>query len=258
MLRRLLRQGAVLRLPRLKQQSLRRQEPRILQKLLQLLPLDAAVLQRYQPLGRRKGLSLRQHPAQPSGLLHLRCLRLSGHLPLHAAGADGGQQSRRRLGAEQEGGVGRSLLHDLQQHVLIPLVQLTAVGKDIHLPGAVVGADIHILPQLAHQLHRQLLVSVVPHRHHVGVDVLQHLAALAAPQAGTLPLSLALQCGGEVAGGGHAISAAGENGGVAQRPLGGRRTDAPGQCAVFRDQLFHAVSALPCHTGWSYAPNIIS
>ena len=21
---------------------------------------------------------------------------------------------------------------------------------------------------------------------------------------------------------------------------------------------FHAVSALPCHTGWSYAPNIIS
>ena len=97
-------------------------------------------------------------------------------------------------------------------------------------------------------------MSVVPHRYHVGVDVLQYLAALAAPQAGTLPLSLALQCGGEVAGGGHAISAAGENGGVAQRPLGGRRTDAPGQCAVFRDQFFHAVSALPCHTGWPMHP----
>ena len=44
-------------------------------------------------------------------------------LDLHAARADGGQQNACVLRAEKKGGVGRPLLHGLEQHILILFVQ---------------------------------------------------------------------------------------------------------------------------------------
>ena len=196
-------------------------------------------------MAHRQQLSAGKDPAQVPGGVVPGVLVPAPELPLHAAGADGGQQGRRRFRAEQEGRIGRALLHQLQQHVLVPLVQGVAVREDIHLGGPVVGPDIGVLPQPAQQVHRQLPVVGVLHRLHVRVDVLHHLAALAALQAGPPPLRLALHGGGGEAGGGHAVPAAGENDGMGQCAALGGPAQAAGQCAVFRQKLPHGSPSLP-------------
>ena len=134
-------------------------------------------------------------------------------------------------GAEQEHGVGRALLHDLQKHVLVPLVELAAVGEEVDLPLPLVGPDVDLLLQLPHLLHRQLTAVVIPDGDHVGVDVGKHLAADVAFEAGALffPAEVGRR---HVASGGGEVAASREDEGVAQRAAVGHGPDPAGKGAV--------------------------
>ena len=57
--------------------------------------------------------------------------------------------------------------------------------------------------------------------------------SLGAAQAGALTFAADV-CRGKIARGGRAVALAGEDDGMAQRAVSGRRADLPGQCAVFR------------------------
>ena len=190
--------------------------------------------------GQRQRIAPGQHAAQLCRrFVFFKSRVLSLQPQLHTAGADGGQQRVQRVGAEYEGGVGRTLLHDLQQHVLIPLVQLGTVGEQIDLPLALVGPDVDVLPQRPDGIHRQLLAVVVPHLRHVGMDALHHLAAGIALQAGTLPLTAAQVRRGNIAGRGQLVPLAGQDHRVAQLAPVRRRADGAGPCAVIVCRLCH-------------------
>ena len=189
---------------------------------------------------------LRQHAAKGGGAGgHL--LLLTRHVHLYTAGADGGQQHMGRGGTEDKSGVGRPFLHDLQQHVLILWGQLLAVGEDAHLPLTLVGADVHIAAHLPNILHRQVAALRILHPHHIGVDVLHHLAALGTLQAGAFSLAAAqVGCGGK-AGGSSRIPAACQNNGMAQGAALGSGTDGGGPCAVVVGTLFHTAPPFFAH-----------
>ena len=171
-----------LRLALLHQQGFGRGAPQLLQLGLQRLALQ----------GLLAGEQRRGHRQQTPGgkrTAQLRGTVAEGRVfPVvfqqSTAGTDGLQQGGGSVGAEDESGIGRSLLHHLQQDILIPLVQLAAVRDDVYLAPGLVGADVHILTQGADCLHRQLLVLCIQHGDHVRVDALQYLAAVAAAQAG--------------------------------------------------------------------------
>ena len=240
---RLLRAGGIrLGLALLHQKSLRRGAPAVPQQRLQAIPRQRGLF------GVQPGQQ-RHHRQQPSGGKGAAQLRTQGAervlLPVvlqqYAAGADGLQQDGGGGGAEDKGGIGRPLLHYLQQHVLIPLVELAAVRKDIDLPGGLVGADVDVLAQVADGLHGHLPVLGVLHVHHVRVDALQHLAAVAAAQAG-LVRALADVGGGQKPRGGGQVAPAGEDHRVAEPPLGGGAAHRAGEYAVFRGKLHHRLT----------------
>ena len=113
-----------------------------------------------------------------------------------------------------------------------------AVGDDVHLPRRLVGPDVHILPQGAYRVHRQLPMLRVPHHRDVGMDALQHLAAVSAPETGLalLPADVGRSDEPRRA---QQIAVAGEHDGVAQPSLLRRAAYRPGQCAVFCRKLGH-------------------
>ena len=149
-------------------------------------------------------------------------------LQLHAPGAQGLEHHGRVFRAEEEGRIGRPLLHHLQQHVLVLLRQQGTVRKRIDLPPPFVGADVGVRPDGAHHVHGDVLVVRVPDGDHVRMDARQHLPAGGADAAGAAPLPRALQSGGGKADGGHPVTAAGEQQGVGQGAAGGGLPDADG------------------------------
>ena len=165
------------------------------------------------------------------------------HPQLHTAGAYGGQQGMNGVGAEHEGCVGRALLYDLQQYVLIPFIELGTVGKQIDLPPALVGADVSILTQGADGFYRQLLPLTVLHLRHIGVDAVKYLAAGIALQTGASAVSAAQMGGRDIAGGLHLVSLAGEDHGMAQPAMLCRGADGLDPCGIVVFRLCHP--ALP-------------
>lgn len=132
------------------------------------------------------------------------------------AGTDGLQQGGGSVGAEDESGIGRSLLHHLQQDILIPLVQLAAVRDDVYLAPGLIGADVHILTQGAGAASTvSSFVLCIQHGDHVRVDALQYLAAVAAAQAGPVR-PLADVGGGEKPGSGGQVTPARQDDRVAE------------------------------------------
>ena len=145
------------------------------------------------------------------------------------------------VGAEHEGRVGRALLYDLQQHVLIPFVELGTVGKQIDLPPALIGADVSILTQGADGLHRKLLPLTVLHLRHIGVDAVKYLAAGIALQTGAPAVGAAQMGGCDIAGGLHLVPLAGEDHGVAQPAVLRGGTDSLDPCGIVVFRLCHPV-----------------
>ena len=76
-------------------------------------------------------------------------------------------------------------------------------------------------------------MGLVPDGDNVRVNIGKDLAAGGAAQAGALTFAADV-CRGKIARGGRAVALAGEDDGMAQRAVSGRRADLPGQCAVFR------------------------
>ena len=134
-----------------------------------------------------------------------------GELDLHAARADGLEQNRRIFRAEEERCVSGPLLHELQKHVLVLFRQDGAVLENVDLARALVRADERVGAHRAYRVDRELLVLCVAHERDVGVDVLHHLAAGRAGEAG-LAFRCALHRRGGIARSAHAVAAAAENG----------------------------------------------
>ena len=135
---------------------------------------------------------------EPLGQVKLR-LRLGygGEGQPLAPGSDGSEHRSRVLRKEQEGGVGRPLLQQLQKGVLGRGVHILGVVKDIDLPGALVGPDIGVAPGLPGLSHGDIL-PICPHLDHIGVDAAKNLFAGSAPAAGSfLSLSGADHGGGQ-------------------------------------------------------------
>ena len=220
------------------QQRLRRCPPGVPQQRPQVLALQPPVLQPHQQRRHRQQPSRGKGAAQVAGPLAHGLLRAVAAFDGHAAGAYGLQQGGGRVSAEDERRVGRALLHDLQQHVLVALVQLAAVPQDIHLARRLVGADVYVLSQGADGLHRQFPVLRVLHGDDIRVYALQHLAAVAAAQAG-LVRPLAHVCRGDEQRGGGQVALPRHDHRVAEPSLTGGAAHGAGQYAVFRRKLHH-------------------
>ena len=82
--------------------------------------------------------------------------------------------------------------------------------ENINLLSSLVRADERVGAHRAHRVDRELLVLCVAHERDVGVDVLHHLAAGRAGEAG-LAFRCALHRRGGIARSAHAVAAAAEN-----------------------------------------------
>ena len=225
------------RLASVKGQKGRREgRPAPLQHGGQRLPVHPLLLQPHRQLGNGPPAAAADSPAQ--GLRRLGrlpvLLRPGAELHLHAAGAQCLEHLAGVFRAEQERRVGRPLLHDFQQHVLVLLRQQGAVRKEVHLPPPLVGTDVGVSPDRAHHVHGDVLVVRVPDGDDVGVDVLPHLPAGGTHSAGLSPVRRALHGRRRVAGQARPVTAAGEQQGVGQRSPACRLPDAERPGVLFQ------------------------
>ena len=114
---------------------------------------------------------------------------------LGAAAADCGQQLFCVVGQQEENGIRRRLLDELQQGVLRTVGHILGAGDAVNLFFALVGADIGVGLELANQLHRDGFLVRVVNCNDIGVNPREDFTAGSAPAAGNRS-SLALQRGG--------------------------------------------------------------
>ena len=169
-------------------------------------------------------------------------------LQLHAPGAQGLQNNGGIFRTEEKRRVGRAFLYDLQQHVLILLCQNGAVRENIYLPGAFVGADIGVRPNLADGIHGEIFVLLVPDGDDIGMDAGENLAAGGTHAAWLLPTLTFHGCRG-IPGGGCQIAAAGKQQGVGQRPPAGGFPDAPGNGVTGKIHQATSFAPVTIHQG---------
>ena len=104
--------------------------------------------------------------------------------------------------------------------------QQGAVGKEINLPAALIGADIGVFPNVPQDVHGNQLVFTVLHGDNVRMDILLYFPAGEAGAAGAAFCGTgALMSGGGKAGGGEAVACSGEEKSVGEGSAGGGGTD---------------------------------
>ena len=159
---------------------------------------------------------LSRYPQLPPEQVREAARRCEGVLGRAEAWLEGG-------GEEEEGGIGRALLQQLQQGVLGALVHGVGVLEQVDLPGRLVGADIGVGAEGADGGHAEVLVPL-PRPDDVGMDAGEGLPAVGAGPAGDLPGAGAHQRPGEKPGQGMLAAAggAGEDVGVGEPPADGQ------------------------------------
>ena len=197
-------------------QARRHQIPGAGEQATERLPLRFPRLQGRAEGGKLRRLAAAQQLAEGTRtVIRARTLLRRGQLPLHRPGADGGQQGRAVGRAEEEGGVGRAILHHLQQHILCLCLQQGAVREHVDLAPALVGQSVGVGNHIPQHIHGDIFVVRVRHGHDIRMDPPHHLPAGEAHPAGAA-LANALHGRGGKPGRGRQIPLPAEDQGVAQ------------------------------------------
>ena len=144
--------------------------------------------------------------------------------------------------AEEKRGVGGTLLHGFEQHVLILLREQGAIFKNVDLARAFVRTDESVRARPAHDVHGDLGMLFIAHENHVGMNVPDHLAAVGTRKTGSFPAGGTLHRGGGIARGGRTLAGTAEDQRVGERAARSGFTQALRRIRLCKDGKVHGRS----------------